>query len=157
MLMLDKVREHADDFDALHFDIDYIFRCFGPRPADSDQRFKQAGSSRSPPVLSPVSGDAALTGLECLNERRLQGEFRRNGAITGPLLDLHRRLSRRAAAIWHSSVISPRRKGLTARLRSPAPSPLAMRITIEDESLSISQRRRARYAWTLDWPERSRW
>ena len=67
MLMLDRVRERADEFDILHFHIDqFHFPLFRPiAQSDRDDAARPAGPSRSQAALCRLQRDAAGLDLQC--------------------------------------------------------------------------------------------
>ena len=119
MLMLDRVRECADDFDILHFHIDqFHFPLFRPlcRP-HADDAARPAGSAGSAAALFRLQRDAAGLDLRRVSARRSRTPISSPRSTMGCRVDLHRRRSIRAAAIWPFSAAFRRRRASIARSR----------------------------------------
>ena len=140
MLMLDKVRQRAEEFDILHFHIDqFHFPLFRPM---ADRTVTTLHGRQDLPdlhaALSRLSRHAAGLDLE-RPARADPGRQLRGTVYHGLPRDLHRAdLRLAAAAIWPSSAASRRKSGPTApsrsRERCGMPLKIAAKVDRADEA-----------------------
>ena len=123
MLMLDRVRQRADDFDVLHFHIDqFHFPLF--RPIAGRTVTTLHGRQDLPDLLPLYLGFDDMPLVSISNDQR-RPVPNANFAATvyhGLPVDLHRPSLSRAAAMSPFSAASRRRSGPTAPSRSRARS-----------------------------------